>query len=496
MVEKITSLEDKVAQLFMVHCRTDEEATTLIKTIKVGGVIYYNWANDLTSREKIAALSRRLQSLSRIPLLIAADQEGGLVARAALTVFPGNKALGMTHTPSLAHEAALAMGKELLDVGINTNLAPVVDVKVEPRNPCISIRAFSADPEEVAAFGREALIGYQEAHVIPTLKHFPGHGDVTLDSHLELPIVNKPLRTLEQTELLPFKRLAPLSDMIMTAHLMVPALDPDHCSTVSKNTLDYLRNELHFKGVIITDSLVMQGVLKECGSIEEAAIQSLNAGVDLLLFGGRLLSGDSLYELKASDIERIHHTIVQAIRQGRIAESRIDEALSRVLSLKEKYLASAPHPFIDFSAHVRLAQKIAKASIQKIGTNLPSDWTTKQVILIAPKLVQKSIEQTTFLHLAEKTQALFFSTLNPKREEIDAIKVSAQEGEILIAFSYQAWSNPSQQELIQSLLELGKPFVLVTLRDPLDATPFPEASLTFNTFSPTSPSIQAVAEAL
>jgi beta-N-acetylhexosaminidase len=295
------SLEEKVGQLLMVHFHgefANEDARSLIQDAKVGGIIYYNWSNGLSSPEQVQALSAGLQKLAResrasIPLFIAVDQEGGVVARLnnGFTVFPGNKALGMTGDPNLAEASALAMGQELQAVGVNMNFAPVVDVNINPRNPVIGIRSFSDNPETVVAFGKRALQGYNRAQIIATLKYFPGHGDVEVDSHEDLPIVNKPIEELEQVELLPFARLASSADTIMTAHILVPALDAENCSTLSEKTLSYLKTTLGFQGVIITDSLVMEGVLKKCRTVDEAAIQALNAGCDILLLGGKQLVG-------------------------------------------------------------------------------------------------------------------------------------------------------------------------------------------------------------
>lgn len=230
---KEMTLEEKVGQLLMVHFngeKVNDDAKILVKDTKVGGIIYYNWSNGLHSPEQIQTLSTGLQKLTEanqnpIPLLIAADQEGGVVARLnnGFTKFPGNKALGETFDPNLAEGAALAMGEELQAVGINMNLAPVVDVNSNPRNPVIGVRSFGDEAETVLAFGKKALNGYRQAQIIATLKHFPGYGDVAVDPHEDLPIVRKSKEELERVELLPFAKLASSADAIMTAHILVPA---------------------------------------------------------------------------------------------------------------------------------------------------------------------------------------------------------------------------------------------------------------------------------
>lgn len=341
------SLEEKVGQLLIVQFHgeeANEDARVLIQEVGVGGIIYYDWCNKLHTLKEIRALSEGLQGLAKCPLLIAADQEGGKVLRfrEAFSAFPGN---GEVANPDRAGQIAYDLGMEMKAAGINMNLAPVVDVNSNPLNPVIGVRAFSDDALRVVAFGREALKGYKQAGVLATLKHYPGHGDTRVDSHQELAIVHKSREELEEMELVPFLELAKESDAIMTAHIVVPAFDPDNCATLSRKTLDYLRNKIGFRGVIVSDSLVMEGVLKKCTSVDEAAIQALNAGCDLLLLGGKLLSGEKAgFELTVSDVKRIHGSIVEAVKQGRITEARVNEATGRILKMKNRLPKSFVSP--------------------------------------------------------------------------------------------------------------------------------------------------------
>lgn len=332
------SLEEKVGQLLMVHFHGEEvnrDARALIQEIGVGGIIYYDWCNNLDTLKEIQALSSSLQTLAKYPLLIAADQEGGKVLRfrKAFTNFPSN---GEMDSPEIVQKMACELGLEMKMAGINMNLAPVVDVNSNPKNPVIGIRAYSNDTEKVVAFGRAALTGYKQAGILTTLKHYPGHGDTSVDTHKDLATLNKSKEALERVELAPFRELAQEADAMMTAHILVPAFDPDNCATLSKNTLAYLREGIGFQGVIVSDSLVMEGVLKKCTSVDEAAIQALNAGCDLLLLGGKLLSGENTgLELTVSDVKRVHGSIVEAVKQGRISESRVNESVTRILTLKK-----------------------------------------------------------------------------------------------------------------------------------------------------------------
>lgn len=504
------SLEQKVGQLFMVQFHgeeANEDARILIQETKVGGIIYYNWCNGLYSPAQVKTLSASLQTLTQsnphpIPLFIATDQEGGVVARlqSGFTVFPGNRALGETDNPSLAKEAAFATGTELQAVGINMNLAPVVDINNNPRNPVIGIRSFGERAETVLLFAEQALSGYQQAHIIVTLKHFPGHGDTTLDSHENLPIVHKSKEKLEQMELLPFTKLTDRADAIMTAHILVPAFDTKYCSTLSERTLNYLRQILGFRGVIVSDSLVMEGILKQCDTVDEAAILALNAGCDLLILGGKLLIDKQTgFELKVPDINRIHKSVVRAIEEGRLSQAKIDQSVERILTLKKRYLSfENATKVIDATAHRAIAEKIASLAIkiiQKEPHSVPP-LHEKHIAVVVPKLLQNSISQTALLNLGQSTNVHYFSDLNPSQEEIEDAKRAAATADVLLICAYNAWKNPSQTSLIQFLLDLKKTSILLVTRDPLDADLFPTADLIFKSFSPTSPSFQVICDQL
>ncbi|MBI3211116.1 MAG: glycoside hydrolase family 3 protein [Simkania negevensis] len=502
---KELTLEEKVGQLLVAHFHgeeANEEARVLIQEAHVGGIIYYTWANGLHSPKQVKQLSLGLQKLAEANHLAV---PGGVVARPTkeFTIFPGNMALGMTGNPKLAQEAALAMGKELRAVGINMNLAPVVDVNSNPRNPIIGIRSFGTSPISVAQFAEHALQGYHEAGIITSLKHFPGHGDIDTDSHEDLPIIRKSKEELEEIELFPFRKLASKTDTITTAHLLVPALDPDYCSTLSKKTIYLLKNEMQFKGVIISDSLAMKGVLKNSPSIDEAVIQSFNAGCDLLCFGGRQLNGtDIALELTPSDIKRIHVKLVEAVKEGRIAEARLTEAVEKVLKLKEYYLFSSPPELslqiINALEHQEIAKKIASLSL-RVTKNNPSllySLKEKKVAIIAPELIQEAMEKSSLPHLGKETSLIFFKSLTPSEKEREDILREAKKADIILICSYNSWKYSSQAALIHSLLAEKRLAILLAVRDPLDTSLFQEALHVMATYSPTLPSLQAAYERL
>lgn len=336
------TLEEKVGQLMMVHFNGTEanaDAKRLIDEARVGGFIYYEWANSLDSPEQVRNLSASLQALSnKAPLLIAVDQEGGRILRLKKNFSkpPPNSWLGSQGRPKLAERWAETVGKELKSVGINMNLAPVVDVASTGRS-IIGDRSYSFEPWEVVRFGQAALKGYRRAGIIAVLKHFPGHGDASADSHIALPVVAKERSRLDKVELLPYRRLLHEAPAVMTAHLMVPAIDGEKCSSLSSKTIEgLLRTEYGYQGLVMTDSLVMQGVLEKVSSIEEAAIQAIEAGNDLIILGGKLLQGEAEgRELKVDEVIAIHRALVEAVKSGRLSMQRIDASSQRILRIKE-----------------------------------------------------------------------------------------------------------------------------------------------------------------
>lgn len=370
------SVEEKVGQVLMAHFHgevVNNEAKTLLEEVHIGGIIYYPWANGLTTPTQVQQLSTELQESAHIPLFIGVDQEGGRVSRLTegFTHFYGNGALGITGDAALAEQVGVAMGEELAAVGINLNFAPVVDVSGPEEHPLDHPRSFGSNPECVARLGEGLLKGLHHAGVLATLKHFPGHGDVSVDSHLALPVVTKSLEALWKTDLYPFAELLDQADMIMTAHLVLSAVDPVLPATISPLVIQkVLREEIGYQGVIITDSLMMEGLLKNVPNIEEASLQAFEAGCDILLLGGKqLLEGQEGFELSVGDVVRIHRIFVEAVRSGRISEERLDCSVKRILSLKEK-LSLKPlserdlEAYVGTPTHLEIAREVFDRSLR------------------------------------------------------------------------------------------------------------------------------------
>ena len=324
------TLKEKIGQLFMFGFEGTRPSTGMVHLIKaacIGGVILFD--RNLKNPLQIARLTNDLQFLSpRMPLLIAVDQEGGRVSRLPkdFTLFPSAATIGAGHSTELAYRAADCTAKELRAVGINMNLAPVLDVRTHPANRVIGDRAFGSNPAVVGTMGLAVIAGLQDNRIVACGKHFPGHGDTEVDSHEELPRVSHPISRLFEVELRPFRHaIANGLAALMTAHVLYPALDEKWPATLSPRIITgLLRQELGFRGVVMTDDLLMKAITLPPG---EAAVQALLAGADLLL-----ICHDEAVQRAALDAVQI------AVKENRLTEKRIEQSALRILALKERFL--------------------------------------------------------------------------------------------------------------------------------------------------------------
>ncbi len=300
-----------------------------LEDLHVGAVILFR--RNVGTPAEIAALTAQLHALPSQPL-VAIDHEGGRVMRlgAPFTQFPPAAAIGRTGDSDIAYRVGRAMALELASVGIDMSFAPVLDVHSNPANPVIGDRAFGSDPALVSEMGIAMMRGLIDGGVIPCGKHFPGHGDTSRDSHLELPVVRRSREQLERTELAPFRAaIAAAIPMLMTAHVLYPALDPDHPATLSRAILtDLLRNQLGFAGVIASDDLEMRAIADH-QPINDAAVATLRAGADALLV--------------CQDLNRAVEAfaaIERAVDDGILPAATVTAAATRVARLRESVARS------------------------------------------------------------------------------------------------------------------------------------------------------------
>ena len=369
MIAEMT-IEEKVGQLIMVGfdgTQANEVIEAHIRQRLVGGVVLFS--RNIETPQQTAELTNQLQRLAQttthqIPLFIGIDQEGGWVIRLkeGATVLPGNMALGATDSTALAERAGEITAVELAAVGVNLNFAPVMDVNNNLDNPVIGRRSFGESPELVSRLGVPYIRGLQRKGVLATAKHFPGHGDTTVDSHFDLPTVSHDLERIHALELQPF-RAAIDADVaaIMTAHIVYPAFDPDRPATLSPTILtNLLRKELGFDGLLITDDMEMKAIDDRYRS-GEAAVMAVEAGADIVMVLWTPTKQDAVFD-----------ALLSAVKSGRISQARLDQSVERILKSKE---AAFDRRFVDVDAvattvggeaHKRLAQIIASRAITMV----------------------------------------------------------------------------------------------------------------------------------
>ncbi len=335
------SLRDRVGQMVMVWVLGDytsngdssfAEVRQWIEQDHVGGV-----SMSLGTPIEVAAKINAMQRLSRVPLLTSADLEPGLgrleggvfthylMDAGSATIFPSNMSIAATGRDEDAHDVARAIGEEARAVGIQIDFAPVVDVNNNPNNPVINTRSFGEDPARVARLAALFVRGLAESGAVPTAKHFPGHGDTDVDSHVGLPIVTATMPRLDSVELVPFRAAIHAgAGLVMTAHIALPAVNGDSTTPATlapRIITGLLRDSLGFRGIAITDAMTMEGVGKGY-TTEQSSVLAVQAGADILL--------------KPTDPTRAIDAVVAAVERGEISRSRIDSAARHILALKAR----------------------------------------------------------------------------------------------------------------------------------------------------------------
>jgi beta-N-acetylhexosaminidase len=330
------TLDEKIGQMLLVGIDgtvLDDQAKRMITEDKVGGIILYK--NNITNLSGLVSLINSMKmsnSNNPAPLFMSVDQEGGKVSRMPkeYTTFPSNGTVGTHNDAAAAEKMGKLLARAVISAGFNMNFAPVLDINSNPDNPIIGDRSFGNSADRVIKLGIAEMKGIESEDVIPVVKHFPGHGDTSVDSHLALPIVNKTAAQLAKLEWLPFQAaIKEGTDAVMVAHILFPMLDPDKPASLSKIIIgEQLRGQMGYEGLVITDDLTMGAIMKNY-DLATAAIDTVNAGSDILLVAHG-------YDNEA----RVLDSLVQNVKNGKIQETRIDESVYRILALKAKYKLS------------------------------------------------------------------------------------------------------------------------------------------------------------
>jgi beta-N-acetylhexosaminidase len=524
------SLEQKVGQLFVIEV-AGRDANTVSDTAKAtnqrlygvdtpaqaiakyqpGGVIYYTTRNsddNIGDPAQVATLSNGLQAAAlsqraHIPLQISVDQEGGaLVARfgAPATQMPGNMALGAGRSPADARRSAEVIGSELAAVGVTQDYAPVSDVNINPNNPVIGIRSIGGDPGLVSDLASAQVRGYHAGGVSSVAKHFPGHGDTGVDSHFGLPEVTHTLEQIHQIDLPPFEAdIAAGVDTIMTAHVVMPAIDPGVPATMSHKILTgLLRDELGFDGLIVTDALDMAGATATYPP-DVAPVQALLAGADQLLVPPQM---DTAY-----------NAVLDAVHDGVISKRRIDESVYRILLHKFRR-GLFRHPFVNPARapqvmgapqHLADAQAITDRTTTLVKNDdglLPLASGSRRVLVAGWGVTTTQTMATALARRGATTQVLESGT-TPSDTAIANAVAAAQNSDLVVVSTYNAYAidattgqptaaAAAQTRLVQALLATGKPVVVAAMRNPYDVASFPEAPTVLDTYGYTAGQIESL----
>jgi beta-N-acetylhexosaminidase len=489
MMERLTA-EEKVAQ--MIGCRysgefypADGEQTAYLKRLvaqhKVGGLVIFGGEAYET-----ALLNNALQALADVPLLVASDLERGAGTQiTGSTLFPTIMGLGAADSEDLAFQMGRYTALEGRALGIHMTYAPVVDVNINPDNPIINTRAIGENPEQIARIASAFIKGCQDNGMIATAKHFPGHGDTDLDSHILLPVIKADRERLESVELLPYRRAIEAGvGAIMVSHLVVPALDPtpNLPATLSHAILtDFLRHKMGFHGLIVTDAMEMGGVTNSY-TPTEAALKAIQAGCDMVLL--------------PLETEKVVEFLKEQVRTGVLTAERIDASARRILEAKAR-LGLHRDRFVDVaSLPLKLGRKDAQDQALKTfeaaatlvkneGGVLPLKPETKVAVFSLSSDRGEYFAGRTFAN-AVKTRApqaeIYYADADTGQEYLDDALAKAAGAEVYLCAlfsSLSAWKgsvglDAKHTALIKKLKETGKPVVAVSFGSPYFLRDFPE----------------------
>ncbi|HEX6145156.1 MAG TPA: glycoside hydrolase family 3 protein [Acidimicrobiia bacterium] len=456
---------------------------------------------NMESPEQVATLTASLQELSSspLPLLIAVDQEGGqLLGLTGSTPFAGNMALGAGGDTDLAFEVAAAMGDELAAVGINVNYAPVADVASRPDNPSLGIRSFGADPEAVARFTGAMVEGFRHAGIVATPKHFPGKGEARTDPHYELPLLDLDRERLEAVELPPFQAAFEAgAEMVMMGHYVVPALTGSHDlpTSASQRAIDgFVRSEMGFQGLVITDALDM-GALDQGPAQVVEIITMMRGGTDLLL-----CMPDPVL------LDRVRVAVERGASRGLIPEETLTRSRQRVERLRRS-VTQPPSDPAAVGSHLELADELARRSVTVVRDQrgmLPLHLEPgAKILALEPVPTNVTPADTTALyspalgnalraHHPDVTEIVY--PHDPDSGDISGV-LSAAAGHDLVVLG-TVTATPGQAEMAKTLLATSTPVVTVALRTPFDLSLYPEAETHLCTYSAHRPSMAALARCL
>jgi len=495
------SLEEKIGQMLVVgfhdHMPPDHILSWL-REGRIGGVILF--ARNIDTPEQVAGLTGALHGATKRPILVAIDQEGGVVARLreGFSESPGAMALGAADDPKLTEEVSAVLAAEMRALGINWNLAPAIDLTHNIHNPSVGVRSLGSDPLHVRRHALAQVRGFQGSGVAATAKHFPGKANTPVDPHVMLPVIEGPLEDMWDTDLVPFRAVCDAGvASVMITHVQFKALEPVYPSTLSPAIIQgLLRRDMGYGGLVTTDCMEMKAVTDAYGP-GESAVQAARAGANLVLF-----SHTREYQEAAYD------AMLDAARTGRLPMERVDYSVERIKEVKERFASGGGPPLtvIRQPSHLETVERAARA-----GTVLLRDKPSLlplmpearvAVIEFASSPEREGVEQgkeTGFVkHLRERhliVEAVSIDQSTPTEGQLEQAHRLAEDVETLILATRNAHLYRAQLEAARKLLAAGKPCILVCLRNPYDAGAL-DAVTVLLTLGDAAPSLEAAAEAL
>jgi beta-N-acetylhexosaminidase len=519
---KTLTLREKAAQLIFIpfhgaapntRSREYRQFVKLVRDTRVGGMVLVNWNNGRLTQKAhpyaLGAFLNRMQRLARVPLLVAGDYERGASMRVdGTTVFPHAMAFGATGDPAFARFEGEVTAREARATGVQWLFFPVADVNNNPDNPIINIRSYGEDPKQVSEFVTAFIEGTRKDphyRVLTTVKHFPGHGDTSVDTHMNMAVINGAREHLDSIEFVPFRAgIQAGVDSVMTAHIAVPAIAPANVpATLSPAILTgLLRGEMGFKGIIVTDALEMGGIAQGYSS-GEAAVLAVEAGADALVM--------------PPDPEAAVKAIVAAVQSGRIKQARLDESVARLLAAKERLGLShgtavsleAISDQIDMPEDQERAQEIASRAVtlaKNEGNLVPLQAPGKTCFLTLAEghYSNEGLEFAQQVRRRDKNVTVIQLDASLPGATLDAAveKMAACESIAVAAFaSVAAYRGDTAlggefPRLLEALFATGKPVVLIALGNPYLVRNFPKAAAFLLTFSTVPPSETAAVQAL
>ncbi|WP_212698525.1 glycoside hydrolase family 3 protein [Vallitalea pronyensis] len=487
-----------------------DEIITLIKDYHIGGIILFS--RNIGTAKEVLALTNALQRIARDagheqPLFICVDQENGVVRRLGegTTYFPGSMLIGATGNKANAYAIGLATGRELKALGINWNLAPVVDINNNPSNPVIGVRSFGEGADMVASYAVENIKGMHEAGIITTLKHFPGHGDTDSDSHLKLPVIPHTMERLEAMELKPFRACMEAgADTVMSAHVYFPTLvKSEKPATLAPEVMTgLLREGLGFQGVVTTDCMEMKAIADTYGTVG-GAVKALEAGVDIVMIS-------HTYTLQEEAIK----TIVQDVEKGHLALEKIEASYNRILKLKEKYLdwdtiVDQPTlaPIVGCEEHQQLAEKVFREGITicKNDGVLPLSAEADSVLFIDSSNCHiTGVEDTVFATHSLRSAIEGITTQvevmeinpDPSEEEITKVLQVMKKFDKVIFGTFNIGPQSNLIKLVQRMADLGQQIVVIAMRNPYHLAYMEESNAFIATYEWTKAGLELAVKAV